>query len=146
MVAPNLAGMREALERKRLALGEDVVFHFRVEKTWPEGTVLNPQNGKPFDPAIEPIVEEVAEPVTKTCSVAFRPNFQEDTDEDRIGNVKMNVCLIWLPLGEEWEEVKDAVSFDVKGDNFLIRKVTEDGIGEDWRMLIWGERQGEPGG
>ena len=139
---PDIAGYEAALQRKREALGEDVVFHFAETDAYPEGTVLDPQTGKPYDPLIEPSKAETPTPVTINCSVAFRPSFQEDTDETQIGNIKMNVALVWVSLGAEWESIQAAVSFDVKGDNYLIRKTTEDGIGGNFRMLIWGERQG----
>jgi hypothetical protein len=44
----------------------------------------------------------------------------------------------------EWDLVAKAISFNVKGDNYRIVKSTRDGIGSDYRQLIWGERQGEP--
>jgi hypothetical protein len=140
-LAPDLAGYRAALLRKRDALGSEVTFHFATEATWPDGTVLDPNTGRPYDPMIAPASEDGAPAVTMTLSVAFRPNFQEDTQESKVGDVKMNVTLAWMTI-EEWAALGDPTSYDYAGDNYLIRKATEEGIGgEPWRMLIWGERQ-----
>lgn len=137
---PDLAGYRDALELKRKLMGQTVCFYFEPEDSWPEGTQLDPLTERPYDPLIEPTSKSV-DPVAKQCSVAFRPAFQEDTDESRLGDVKNNVALVWLPLSEA-DDVADAVAFAVKGDRYLIRKQTEDGIGEDFRWLVWGEREG----
>jgi len=138
---PNLAGMRDALERKRVALGQSVVFVFEPVPTWPAGTQFDPLTERPYDPLIEPTKETTPEAVTKDCSVAFRPLFQEDTEEKALGDVKTNVILVWLPLAEA-DDVVDAVAFLVKSERYRIRKQTEDGIGEDFRWLVWGEREG----
>jgi hypothetical protein len=139
-LAPDLAGYQAALLRKRDALGSEVIFHFPKTVTWPEGTVLG-EGGRPFDPMIEPASEDGAEPVTMTLSVAFRPNFQEDTQESQVGDVKMNVALVWVTLAE-WADLEEATSFDYAADNYLIRKTTEESIGgAAWRVLVWGERQ-----
>lgn len=142
-VTPDLAGYQAALLLKRDALGSEVTFRFPKTVTWPEGTVLA-DNGRPFDPLIDPVSEDGREAVTLSLSVAFRPTFQEDTDESRVGDMKNNVALVWVTL-EEWGApncVMAATSFDYAGDNYLIRKSTEESIGgAPWRMLIWGERQ-----
>lgn len=140
---PDLAGVQDALGRLREATGEDVPFFFAATDTWPTGTVLNPDTGRPYDPLIEPEKEESPEPVEVRCSVAFRPGFQEDADETEIGDIKMNVVLLGMDIAD-WPKVEDAVSFNCKGDNYVIKKSTDDGIGSDYRRLVWGERQGEP--
>jgi hypothetical protein len=143
MTAPDLAGYKDALLRKRAALGSTVTFRFPAALTWPVGTVLNPDSGKPYDPLLQPEKEEAADPVEMSLSVGFRPTFQEDTDETEIGDIKMNVALTWVTL-EEWADVEDATSFDYADDNYLIRKATWEAVGgESWRVLVWGERQTE---
>lgn len=141
---PNLAGMRDALERKRQSLGQEVTFVFEPVPTWPPGTQLDPISGRPYDPLVEPTEEDTPDPVVKQCSVAFRPPFQEDTEEKALGDVKTNVILVWLPLAEA-DDVVEAIAFCVKGERYRIRKQTEDGIGEDFRWLVWGEREAAAG-
>lgn len=146
-LAPDLAGYKDALLRKRAAIGSEVTFHFPKSGTWPDGTVLDENTGRPFDPMIEPASEEGAEAVTLTLSVGFKParlNFIDDTADTQVGAVKENHALTWVTL-EEWGApncLMNATSFDYAGDNYLIRKTTEESIGgAPWRVLIWGERQ-----
>lgn len=149
-VTPDLAGYRDAQVRKRDALASQVIFHFAVTEAWPAGTVLD-EHGKPFDPQIEPESSTGVEPQSRCLSVAFKPVKRglgaSDSEESRWGDMKVNYAFTWMTL-EEWAEFTgefgDPVSFDYSGDNYLIRKTTEEGIaGQPWRMLIWGERQGE---
>lgn len=143
-LAPDLAGYKDAQLRKRAALGSEVAFHFPKSVTWPEGTVLDENTGRPYDPMIEPEEEEGREPVTLTLSVAFRPTFMEDTQEAQVGDVKMNYAQTWVTLEEFGPPdcITIATSFDYAGDNYLIRKTTEESIGgAPWRVLVWGERQ-----
>jgi len=65
----------------------------------------------------------------------------EDTVETAIGDIKTNECVLIMSV-EEWATVDGAVAFTVKGDRYKIKKSTEDGIGSDYRQLVWGEREG----
>lgn len=141
---PDLDGMAGALAELREKTGEEVLFFFEEEEvTWPEGTVLDPETERPLDPLIEPENSKRPLPLFITCSVAFRPSFREDTAESRLGDIKENQVLLSMSL-VEWDLVSKAVSFNVKGDSYRIVKSTRDGIGSDYRQLVWGERQGEP--
>lgn len=143
VAGPNLADMTAAQARLRKYMGQEVTFYFAAVLTWPEGTQLDPESGRPFDSQIEPESEEAPDPITIKCNVAFRPTqgLSEDTEETAIGDIKQNQVVLIMSLSE-METVAEATSFDVKGDNFKVKKTTPDGIGSDWRGLIWGERQG----
>lgn len=143
MPDPDLAGLQSALAELREKTGEEVLFFFAGEAEWPEGTELNPETGRPWDPLIEPTSTDAPDPLFIQCSVAFRPSFREDTDESRLGDLKVNQVLLSMSLAE-WDLVASAVSFNIKEDNYLIVKSTADGIGSDYRQLVWGERQGTP--
>lgn len=150
-ITPDIAGYRDALLRKRDAMASEVTFHFAPgEVTWPEDTVLSPE-GRPYDPLIEPEGENGFAPQSRSLSVAFRPvkrgGGASDSEESQWGDMKVNYALTWMTI-EEWtaftEEFAVPESFDYAGDNYVIRKTTEESIaGEPWRMMIWGERQGE---
>jgi hypothetical protein len=49
--APDLAGFRDAQERKRLALGEDVIFRWPAQRVYAAGVSLNAE-GEPLDPTV----------------------------------------------------------------------------------------------
>lgn len=143
---PDLAGLRDALAELREKTGEEVLFFFGETLTYPEDTVLDPQTGKPYDPLILPEDSSENTPLFITCSVAFRPvrgPLREDTAETRLGDIKENNVLLSMST-TEWDLVAGATSFNVKDDNYLIVKSTADGIGSDYRQLIWGERQSIP--
>jgi hypothetical protein len=140
---PDLQGLQSALAELREKTGEEVLFFFAGEAEWPEGTELDPETGRPYDPLIEPTTNKAPQPLFITCSVAFRPSYREDTDESRLGNLKVNQVLLSMSI-TEWDLVASAVSFNIKEDNYLIVKSTADGIGSDYRQLVWGERQGNP--
>lgn len=143
MPDPDLAGLQNALAELREKTGEEVLFFFEETLEYPPGTEIDPETGKPYDPLIEPTKGESDDPLFIKCSVAFRPSFAEDTEESRIGNIKVNQVLLSMSI-TEWDLVASAVSFNVKADNYLIVKSTRDGIGSDYRQLVWGERQGNP--
>lgn len=146
-IVADLAGYRAAQLRKRKSFGTEVTFHFPKAATWPSGTVLDDVTGRPFDPMIEPATEEGRAPVTLSLSVAFkltRGAIHDDTADTQVGDIKQNTLLTWVTL-EEWGApncLMNATSFDYAGDNYLVRKATEESLGgAAWRMLIWGERQ-----
>lgn len=141
-VTPDLAGFKQAQEELRQHFGQDVTFHFAPKLSYPEGTPLDPESGRPYDPQIEG-EEETPKTVDVKCNVAFRPvrGLAEDTVESPIGNIKSNECVLIMSI-EQWETVDEAVAFSVKGDRYRLKKSTEDGIGSDYRQLVWGEREG----
>ena len=144
VAGPNLGDLADALARLRSHMGQNVVFYFAEVLTWPEGTQLDPESGRPYDSQVEPESKEEPESITIKCNVAFRPTegLSEDTAESPIGNIQQNEVLLIMSV-PEMETVAKAVSFDVKGDNFKVKKSTPDGIGSEYRGLVWGERQGE---
>lgn len=153
---PDLAGYIDAQKRKRAALGSEVIFHFPRTLNFPVGTVLDPLTQEPYDPLIAPESESGRGQETMILSVAFKPVLgrtgNADTADSQIGEVKQNHAICWVTI-DEWkvEATPDGnfplgepapISFDYAGDNYLIRKTTEESLGKDpWRVLIWGERQ-----
>lgn len=52
MTSPDLAGFRNAAIRMRAEMGADVPFFTRTDGTFPADTPLDPETGRPFDPAV----------------------------------------------------------------------------------------------
>lgn len=52
---PSLAGFAEAQDRKRVMLGSDVTFLWPAQVTFPPGTPVSPNTGRPFDPTVSAI-------------------------------------------------------------------------------------------
>lgn len=71
-VLPDVAGFREAQKRLRQRLGVDVVFLVPQAPTWPDGTQLDPETGRPYDPFAEPASGGDDQEVTVRCSLVNR--------------------------------------------------------------------------
>lgn len=137
-----LAGLADAQVRLRAKTGEDVEFFWSTGETWPPNVNLDPETGRPFDPSVEPIASGVASGVAR-CNVAFRPvqGLNDSADETAIGNIQ-RADVVLITSVESWEDIKQATTFHAKGDRFKITQYHADGIGSNYRQLIWGERIG----
>jgi hypothetical protein len=47
-------GFQDAQRRLRAETGIDATFHIPGTPTWPTGTKLDPETGRPYDPVIQP--------------------------------------------------------------------------------------------
>lgn len=141
---PDIEGMKEAQELLRKNFGQLVCFFFEEEETYPVGTPINPDTKRPYDVQIKPEDTDSKDPVGINCNVAFRPvsGMTEDTLETAVGNIKQNEVVVIMST-EEWATVEGAVAFTVKGDRYKLKKSTADGIGSEYRQLVWGEREGD---
>lgn len=142
---PDIEGLKSAQVRLRSAFGKDVTFYTPMETEWPPGTVLDPESGRPYDPLIEPVASGFSSAVVK-CNVAHRPvqGLGENVDETAIGDIPVGECVLIMG-NDDYASIADAVAFDVLERNWKLKDARPDGIGPDeHRVLIWGERQGDP--
>jgi len=137
---PDLAGMKDAQVRLRRYTGEDVIFYTPTGEEWPPDTELDPQSGKPYDPLIDPIASGWASAAVN-ANLAFRPvsGLNDQVAELPIGNLELGQIVAILDI-DEAQGVTDATEFDAKGDHYKITQRKDDGIGSNYRTLIWGER------
>lgn len=138
---PDLGGMRDAQVRLRKYTGEDVIFYTPTGDQWPEGVALDPQTERPFDPLIQPVASGFAS-ASVHCNLAFKPvggNLNDDVAETPIGNLELGQ-IVAIMSDEEGLTIADATEFDVKGDHYKITQRTDDGIGSNYRHLVFGER------
>lgn len=83
---PNVAGFRAAQARLRAALGVDAVFVIPAGgETWPAGTPIDPETGRPYDPFLEPENPTAPTEVTLRCSFVHRPLDTADPQATPIG-------------------------------------------------------------
>lgn len=73
MSSPDLAGFAAAQLRLRAYFGVDATFIVPGADTWPVGTPLDPETGKPYDPFLEPSVAGDDVEVEVHCSYVHRP-------------------------------------------------------------------------
>lgn len=139
-VTPNLAGFRDAQRRLRDAFGQDVTFRWPPTETWPEGTALDPESGRPHDPVVKPVTSAPRSEVVK-ADVASSPGRKDNSDTTAFGELEVGDILLILNL-EDGAVVAGATSFELpSGERYAIRATRDDGIGGIDRHLVFGERE-----
>lgn len=63
-------GFQDAQRRLRAETGIDATFHIPVAPTWPGGTKLDPETGRPYDPVVQPTTGGGFSDVTKKVGKA----------------------------------------------------------------------------
>lgn len=137
--APDLAGFREAMDRKRAAFGEDVEFFWPAERTYAPGVALN-ASGEPLDPTVDPI-DETQRTETVTATVASSLGIKGQSDQAPIGRIETGTLMLNLSIDDE-PLVDGAESFVRDGERYQIIDSRQDGIGPDAnRFLVVGKQE-----
>ncbi len=141
MTVPNLAGFREAQERKRALLGEDITFFGEPVYTWPD-VPIDPDNGRPYDPVIVPLSSAVASAVVR-CGVFFRAvnraGIGGEVEVAAPGVVDKTKIMLIANVAASGI-VEPMRRFQARGEPFLIDAVKFDGVAGIDRVLIYGTR------
>jgi hypothetical protein len=139
---PDMTAMKEAFERKRAITGQSVTFFQPLEPTWPPDTELDPESGQPFDPLIEPVASGVASAVVN-CDIAFRPVAGLDGGQvsTPVGGFETGdvVLIMGAKDYDDNEVVRNARQFDAKDGTYKLTQAKRDGIGSEYRVLVWGK-------
>lgn len=72
MSAPDFAGFEDAQVRLRAQFGRTVEFFAPLPTTYPPGTKLDPERGRPYDPTIRPLASGFSSAAI-SCNVVDRP-------------------------------------------------------------------------
>lgn len=138
---PNIAGFRDAMERKREELGEEILFLGDASVTFPPGTPTDPETGHPYDPVLTPTASARAS-ATATCEVAFRSTGRQELQEraGAFGWVENTNVLLIAGSGVA-SRVVGMTEFVCRGDHFEIRARKFDGVVGVDRYLIWGAKK-----
>jgi hypothetical protein len=139
--APDLAGFRDAQERKRLAMGEDVIFRWPEQRAYAAGVALNAE-GEPLDPTVAPT--GVNQPsVTVHAAVAqgvgTLQRLGRESEQSAAGRFERGEVMVICDLADaaqldgatEFERVATGEKFQVIGDR-------EDGVSNPDRYLVYG--------
>lgn len=142
---PDLDGWRDAMNRLRVALGQDIAFQVPVTPVWPAGVQLDPENGRPYDPTIQPesggdttdviVRVGVVQPPIRTGSA------RDDVDMGSAAGPMLttNVALI---VGEaDYPAIQDATTFVLNGRDYRITDILPDGLTRVDRYIAYGEAQ-----
>jgi hypothetical protein len=140
MTVPNLAGFREAQERKRALLGEDITFFGEPTYTWPPGVPMDAQTGRPYDPVIEPLSSAAASAVIR-CGVAHKAGeAQTEVETDALGLADRTKVMLIANAGAA-SAIEPMVRFQARTESFLIEAVKFDGVAGIDRVLVYGSRE-----
>jgi len=137
-----LDGFADAQRRLRDKVGMQVSFFTPVASSYPAGTPLNPETGRPYDPTIKPLASGFTSAAVK-CSIVRRPfgaKTSDITETTALG--LMGTENVGLIMGSaSWPPVSAATEFEVFDARFEIRDTTYDGIGVRQRRIVIGEEK-----
>lgn len=138
---PDLAGFRDAQDRLRQALGQDIVFQIPVAKTWGPDVSLDPETGEPYDPTAVPVSGGGVTTVTVRATVIFRPIKRGDEDQVTgvAGGVMNDQNVALLVAATDFTEIEPATGFVLNGKDYSITDIMPDGLGEIDRYVVYGE-------
>jgi len=119
--SPDLAGFRDAAVRMRAEMGSDVPFFTRTDGTYPPGTAIDPETGKPFDPAA-PESGSAWGSASLRVGVYTRA-LAASREDDAVAN-----AVGWFEEGhivldadpDEYAEVEDATEVEWNGERYEI--------------------------
>jgi hypothetical protein len=133
---PDIAGFREAQDELIQRLGQDVTFHIPGAVTYPPGTPLDRETGRPHDPTIKPVSEPVVDEVVR-CSVVYRPIAGEDDVEANIGGVRRTTSMALAMRVPDFARVEDATEATVNGRDYKVTEIVPDGLTEVQRYIAF---------
>lgn len=140
-LAPDLAGFRDAQERKRAAFGEDVTFRWPAVRTYDPDVSLNAE-GEPLDPTVQPTAvnqPEITRKVGVAQGVGTIQRLGKESEQTAAGRFERAEIMLICDLGlqsdldgaTEFERLSTGEHFEVLGDRV-------DGVGPPDRFLIYG--------
>lgn len=140
--APDIAGFRDAQNRLREVLGQDVTFHVPEAVTWDPAVALDPETGQPYDPTTVPTSGGGHADVVIRVSVVFRTirrGAVEDQVIDQPVGVMNDGTVALLIAQADYAAIQDATEFVLNGKDYRITDILPDGIGEIDRYVAFGE-------
>lgn len=138
---PDLEGFREAQERLRQNLGQEITFLVSSEKVWPEGTAIDPESGEPFDPTIDPETGGDITEVVITCIVVSRLIRGEPNEAGIEGpqGVARGESAALIVGTADLVEIEGATDFILNDITYGIQEITSDGLTGVDRYICFGE-------
>lgn len=131
------------MEDARSAFGEPVTFHLPVPPTWPVGTPIDEDTGRPFDPTVEPESGGGFTDVVRSVLVIYHaigPGLEAQQSSEAVGLLKGESAVLDIGV-PDYPDVQDATEVTVGGTRYIVTDRQDDGIlGRD-RVLMFLEAQ-----
>lgn len=134
--SPDLAGFREARERKRALFSEPVVLIGPGVATYPAGVPLDPETGMPYDPTIEP----TASGASALVAVEWVWRSSSDASDAAAPGVFEKAHPMLIAASAAGSAVEGMTHFVGRGERYKIEATHFDGITGIDRLLIYGAR------
>jgi hypothetical protein len=139
---PDLAGFKAAMDAKRTAFGESVLFLFPEQRTYPAGTALNAE-GEPLDPTVQPETNEQGE-ATVIATVAASTSLVragQRSEQSPVGRMEKGTVVVNCAIEDE-NTLTGAIEFIrmSNSERYTIIDTRRDGLGpEANRYLVTGK-------
>lgn len=131
---PDLAGFREARERKRALFSESVVLLGPGVVTYPAGVSLDPETGRPYDPTIEPVSSGAS--ATIVAEWVWRST-QDPSDDSAVGTFEKEAPML-IAASAAASALEGMTHFLGRGERYQIEGIHFDGITGIDRVLVYG--------
>lgn len=136
---PDLAGFRDAQERLRDHFGSIVTMLGDVQVSFPPGTRLDPQTGRPYDPTVQPVASAQVTAVVK-ANVTYKPMAGDPSKPAAIGWIDTAEVMLSLASAAA-SAASEANAFLIRGERFQVVANHFDGIADvPDRYLIFGRK------
>lgn len=129
---PDLDAFRDAMNRLRTYMGEDVTFHIPEAPQWPPGTPIDPETGEPYDPAVDPVVGGGFQDVVKHVGVVVKPiSPAREGGDTRFapGGEFSGMDAVLDMAAADQPDVTDATEVTVYNARFKIIEMKPSGLG-----------------
>lgn len=136
---PDLAGFSEAQQRLRSAFGEPVVFLAPVESVWPDGTPVDPETNRPYDPVLAATSSGQASALVN-ATVAVRPYGKPEAEWTALGATERDHVMLISDIAAA-SACEGAESFVVRDESYKVTAMRPDGIGGVQRWLTFGRKR-----
>lgn len=130
---PDLDGFRDASVRLRGAMGRPLWYMTPTPTTWPEGTALDPQTGRPYDPTVVPLASGFSSASAQTLVVLPGATDRVAKEvEAAIGRIEEGGAALVVGA-EDWKNLslEDATGVRIYDDTWELADARFDSVGGD---------------
>lgn len=145
MPTPDFAGFEDAQVRLRAGFGRTVEFFAPTPTTYPAGTRLDPETGRPFDPAIRPLSSGFTQ-ATASGNIVNRPigpgkrGLGGGREATALGLLTDADKVVILGSGDTGA-ASGATLATIDGEEFKVEDVARDTLGQVERTLVFLRRR-----
>jgi hypothetical protein len=134
MSLPDITGFQDAQRRLNEARGETVQVLTPQDPVWPDGTQLDRETGKPFDPLIEPVSGGGYDATEVDATVALQVD-DSDVNEGQSG-YRPDEAPIFIIMVEDYAAVANATRVAWNEAEYRITRFRPDSLRGVYRYMV----------